>query len=758
MTTDELLKVLVAANTAEEAIAAVERFAEANTSTSWTPVGGRRNNCGPIEASANPARALVERVTNAVDAVLDFEFVKHAGKPACQSPREAATAWLNVPEDGLSAMEAKDRRRIAQRVTVKLREGTALNRRIVEVIDQGIGLTAEEMPRTILSLNESNKVEKLHLAGTYGQGGSATFVASQLSLIASRKVGSDEVAFTVVKFEPPPLLKGGSYVYLVLGGKVLTANSDLVKPGTACIHYGYDLKHFPSPLGPNSLYGHLQEVLFDPVLPIWFDNRVRDYRRVIKGSRNALNGAKDEGDDTESKIVHSMPMFYAPLGEYGRAGIEYWVLDRPEKAGTKPSASFVNPIHPIILTLNGQNQGAMPVRVIRKDAELPYLATRLICHIDCNSLSLAGKKNLFASSRETVRHGTVYDLLERELVNALKSDEKLEALNAQARDQRHEDDDKEATQAMRKEVARLLKLQGFEVATEAGSTKTAGGGGGRGGGGGGGGGRGRADPIEVHEPPTFIRIVWPANEPIELHPSQQKYIRIETDAHSRYHDPKHPEKSSINVAVTGDGFQPTGSTPLKDGRMRVLVSCTEQSKTGTKGRISIELRVPGMKTIADERELLIVEPPKAKDAAQKIVMPDFDVRPVDGPDDPLWASLGWPESVATIASEAVEESGKLVVYYSRAFPHFVGYREKFEAQDVQLSKTFESRYKVWLAVHSLILKKAKEEGDHLPESETVTIDDDMQDLIERGERCRMAVVAAMVAAQDAKRGEPTADE
>lgn len=118
MTTDELLKVLVAANTAEEAIAAVERFTEANTSASWTPVGGRRNNCGPIEASSNPARALVERVTNAVDAVLDFEFVKHAGKPACQSPREAATAWLNVPEDGLSAMEAKDRRRIAQRVTV----------------------------------------------------------------------------------------------------------------------------------------------------------------------------------------------------------------------------------------------------------------------------------------------------------------------------------------------------------------------------------------------------------------------------------------------------------------------------------------------------------------------------------------------------------------------------------------------------------------------------------------------------------------
>ncbi|MEL7240302.1 MAG: hypothetical protein AAGK78_15700, partial [Planctomycetota bacterium] len=87
-------------------------------------VGDRPNNRGVIEVSSNPGRAVVERVTNAIDAVLDAEFVAHDGKPAVGSPREAATTWLNVPDDGLSGMTAAERRKLAKRVTVRLRGGS----------------------------------------------------------------------------------------------------------------------------------------------------------------------------------------------------------------------------------------------------------------------------------------------------------------------------------------------------------------------------------------------------------------------------------------------------------------------------------------------------------------------------------------------------------------------------------------------------------------------------------------------------------
>ena len=45
------------------------------------------------------------------------------------------------------------------------------------------------MKDTILSLNESNKIQKHYLAGTYGQGGSSTFAFSSMcsSLLGPRE-------------------------------------------------------------------------------------------------------------------------------------------------------------------------------------------------------------------------------------------------------------------------------------------------------------------------------------------------------------------------------------------------------------------------------------------------------------------------------------------------------------------------------------------------------------------------------------------
>jgi hypothetical protein len=752
MNTGELLKGLSAAQTSAEARQLVERFVGANAGVGWAAVGGRENNRGTIEVSSNPGRALVERVTNAIDAVLEAEHQRHGGKPACTSPREAAQAWLNVPGDGLSGMTAAERRTLANSVKVRLAHGDDRVHMRVEVTDAGTGLSAEEVPATILSLNESNKVQKPHLAGTYGQGGSATFASSKISLIASRLRGSDQIAFTVVRFEPPPpdAIKGGSYVYLTVNGGVLTTGDcpDLLEPGTRCLHFGYDLTKLTSPLGPNSVYGLLQQVMFDPVLPMWLETEVHTWgRRVIKGSRNALNGAVDEGDDADSaKLSHHMPMFYVSLGEFGRAGIEYWVLNRPEKKNKRPTAAFVDPLKPIVLTLNGQNQHEMTQRVIRKDAELAFLGQRLICHIDCNSLTTSALRSLFTSGREEARRGVVLAMLEEELVRALKSDDELDRLNAEARDQKDRAEDEEASETMRKEVARLLRLQGFEVDTNKGAVAAAAGeekdskpnrpqG-----------TRNPPDPIEPKEPPTFIKIVWPEGKPITMYPDQRRYVRVETDANSKYHDPKDPAKSHINVVVMGPGLQPSGSTALTNGRMRVVVTCVADATVGDQGVVQVELRVPGRATLSDSRPLKIVEAPKAKTTRQKVLMPPFKVEPVDGPDDPRWQALGWPDNEATIASSAETEDGILTVYYSTVFPRYAEYHSKLAAKSLSLATSFQSRYEIWLAVHSLILDKERETASEID-------DDEQAEAVERNERCRVATLVAMFAAAEVERGQ-----
>src|SRR5207244_11248937 len=109
---------------------------------------------------SGPVSSAVDRAPNAIDAILEAEHERHHGLPECGSPREPAIAWLNVPEDGLGAMSQALRQKLAQRCVVRLLPGEARESRIVEVRDYGIGVTPPRLPLTILSLNESNKMQK----------------------------------------------------------------------------------------------------------------------------------------------------------------------------------------------------------------------------------------------------------------------------------------------------------------------------------------------------------------------------------------------------------------------------------------------------------------------------------------------------------------------------------------------------------------------------------------------------------------------
>ena len=124
---------------------------------------------------------------------------------------------------------------------------------------------------------------------------------SKYVIIASRAYGSDHIGFTVVRYEELPAdeYKTGRYVYLIEGDDVLAvdAKDGDLRHGTLIRHFGYDLTNYTSSAGPKGLYGALQRVMFDPVAPIWFENQVAGWRRTIKGSRNALNGAVDQGDE-----------------------------------------------------------------------------------------------------------------------------------------------------------------------------------------------------------------------------------------------------------------------------------------------------------------------------------------------------------------------------------------------------------------------------------------------------------------------------
>ena len=746
MTVAQFFESVSNAETLADIEQAVETLERAEHSVAWVPVG-RENNRGTIEVSADPGRSLVERLTNGVDAILEAEHEIHRGIPDCRSPKDAAIAWLGIPSGGLNELTPAQRRELSRRVTVRLLPGEARESRTVEVRDFGIGLAPEEMPATILSLNESNKLRKHYLAGTYGQGGSSTFAVSKLTLIVSRKSGTPETGFTIVRFLdlPADQYKTGHYVYLTLADRVphVELPESQFPPGTLVRHFGYDLINYSSPLGPNSVYGLLNQILFDPVIPVWLDNRVHNFRRVIKGSRSALNGALDEGDDARGpSLSHSVRLFYVSLGEFGRIGVEYWVLEAPSQTNKRPIAAFLNPAKPLILTLNGQDHGEMPQSLVKKEADLPYLALRLICHIDCNSLTPTAKRQLFVSNREEARGGAVYQLVESEVVRILKSDDDLVRLNNEARERGTREQDQVAVAEMRREVARLLLTHGLDIAEPVGAHAR-------------GGDEterpvnrppGRRTPprlIELREPPTYIRLLWGENERVTFYPEQRRYLRIETDANSIYHDPSNPSLSRINIAVTGLGaLVARGSTPLQGGRMRAIVEAGANSEVGQTGIIRVELIRVGLPGLSDERDFAIVERPPATPAEHRISLPPFDIRPVD-PDTDLWATLGWPEDVSTIASSALMEDDRLVVFYSTAFPRYAGQLRDFERSDPTLAASFTERYKIWLVTHSLLLHRDQSVDATRPPASD-------EEEHERAERCRIAAMAALFARREVR--------
>lgn len=757
MTTDELYRELIEATSYGEVVAAIDAFEAASPDlVDWVPVGARQNNRGTIEAAADPGRSLVERVTNGVDAVLELEHERHGGRPIVRSPREAAAAWLNVPEAGLADLTVRARQQLGERIVVTVHSGDTRGARVLEIRDRGIGLSPEQMPGTILSLNESNKMTKHYLAGAYGQGGSSTFAVSTCTLLASRREEQGRVGFTVVRYKdlPPETFKIGHYVYMTFGGQLPTADvpPDEFHRGTLAKHFGYDLSNYASSRGPRSVYGLLNQVLFDPILPVWLDNRVHNYRRIIKGARNALNGAVDEGDEDRRgpNLAHKLPMFYVSLGETGSIGIEYWVLPAPTTTNKRPTESFVNPNKPIILSLNGQNHAELPQILIRKDAELPYLAQRIICHIDCNSLTPASLRALFVSNREDVRRGALLDQIKQELVRVLKSDDELLRLNAEARDRGAQERDESSVLEARRAVARLLRLQGLNITDAVGGAvvntpagpdrpthpRSP---------------RPRPEPLELHDPPTYIRLVWDDARPVTFYPEQRRYIRIETDAPSSYHNPNIASQSRINIISSGE-VAIRGSTPLQGGRLRAIFDCVVGARIGGEGMIRVELSRPGLQVLADERPFTIAEAPPVRSDRRQVALPPFDIRPVE-PGSDKWLSLGWPDDPSTIASGAEMESGELVVYYNSAFPKYAAQYSTFERRDPALARSFKGHYGIWLVVHSLLVHNQQQ--NHPTTSASEAENEDTQQLeFEREERIRMATLSVMFAVKESQMAEP----
>ena len=610
----------------------------------WVPVGGLEDNIHAIEVSSHPALAIVERVTNAIDALLELKALEHGA--TAPSPHVAAQQWWGVPRGGLSDMAEAARRHLAESIKVTLEASGDPDCPTVVVQDGGCGVSPDDFPKTLLSLMASNKKLKHHLMGVYNAGGAATYKFCELSLIASRRQSGltdgmpDEVGLAVVRYNPldTERYKTGTYEYCIdAQGHILRLGlSELpeLRFGTYVKHVAYHLAGYASMAhGPKaSLWHLLHAALFDPPLPIQIRERRREQyaeverasdgeiRRVVAGLRHLLGRPGTSCYQDERQLQ---------LGpESGVVVLRYWVLghnvDDPD--------AYVRPDQALTLTHNGQRQGTRDRQWVRRNLDLHYLFKRLIVQVDCDHLSSAAKREVFAATRESQTESRLTQRILERVVDELRHDDELSVLDEQQRDRAIAEATKRVSARVKrqlaKQIAGTIPGTGDERKTEGrGSTK-----------------RKRIkrkkrqprvyDDSQMPEVPDSLLI---ANAPLSVQAGRTTVVRVRINARNGFL-PRHREGFKVIVGPQLKdhvSIQSTGS--LLGGETRVILAAAPDAPR-LQDRLHALLALPEMGVmLSSEAGLTVVDPVPQPSDPERGGEPDVDITWV-GRD--RWEALG----------------------------------------------------------------------------------------------------------------------
>lgn len=611
----------------------------------WKPVGGNDNNLAIINLGSDPAGGVIERITNAIDAVLEYEWNKRGNPTNLTSPRAAVEKWYGIKDGRLGNLKRESLKKyedLSSNIQITLRDSDRDDKPTVDIRDYGLGILPEDFADSILSLNKNRKLRKLFLAGAYGQGGSTALAYSPYTAIFSRRQKNGKanpLCFTIVRFNPgdPNVDKHGVYEYMVDHSNghpfVVDIPPKGFEPGTLVRHFTMEVGKysavFTAPTG--SLWFLTHNYLFDPVLPF----RIEDARggkdsgtRMVTGNHRLLT----QGEYTEYQRSASLTF------RDGTVSIKWWVLSAEGENARGRITQYVMVSKPIIVTYNGQKQGDFPNTVIKDDLKLPYLDRYLIVHVDCDKLDAESRRQLFPTTREALRDTPIGDDLRRLVIETLAGDEELKRLD-HARKQRYiKQEDQAAVESIRKRLANRVKV--FAAA-----------------GGPGGGpsvtppettsGPVPRQPIPVQDPPTFVKII--NTSPRKVYAGRSFTLKFETDARPEYFN--NPDNFIAVVSPPSFG-QYTGTTNVRDGYGVAYFRASDGLDVGSEGKITLEVRPPRAKTLSDSIDVEVVELPhttgKDEGGAQTPnINPHWVLK-----GEPFWIDNGWTErSVAKVTRE-----------------------------------------------------------------------------------------------------------
>lgn len=584
----------------------------------WVPLGGRDNNAGSVNLAVESGQALVERITNGLDAHIELQY-ELAGRPTdVDSPRSAVSRFWKLDAGRLSRESGQMARFIdemAPKTVVRVVGSTERGGASVFVEDSGIGQHPEDFPRTLLSLGESNKINKPYLMGAFGQGGSSTFAFSPYSAIISRRHQDclegkpDLIGWTLVRQYDDDSLKAFRYEYLVeedgstptLDPEYLASIDLPFHSGTRFVHVAYDLGRLNARWSLVG-YRYFDNLLFDPVLPYRLeDRRVSPaFNRNLYGARNRL----DQVEPSRSPEAQSYEADLAQWGGEGRVKIRYWVFrpggdrssDPDDERGVRLDSytDFANSPRTIIFTLNGQRHHVLEKRIVR-DRQLAALAEYLLMHVDCDGMSRRLKKKIFTATRSGATSGEQREDLLLEAVRRALSDPWLRQKMDEIVRRRQEQLTDESTRRVQRMLDTLISVYREEQA----------GGGRRGSNEGGTSTKGDGER-QVHDPPQSLKFA--DHQLLEIRSGETKTLYLLTDGPDDVLT-RSRRRARLTLSSEGDTVVAFSIEDMQDGRIPVLVRVPPDTPAGRRLRLIATLELEPATYLADSRDVRVVPPP-----------------------------------------------------------------------------------------------------------------------------------------------------
>ncbi len=419
-----------------------------NNPLNWHPYGNNESNFGIVEnQQSNPVAALVEKLTNSIDAMLMKKCYEAGIDPrspeAPDSMEHAIKKFYKYDDFDLQIYRSE----IAEDIQILADPSSPKMNTSLVVYDNGEGQHPQEFPNTFLSLVRGNKNDIKFVQGKYNMGGAGAIVycgENRYQLIGSKRFDcTGNFGFTLVRMHPftkeeEKTKKNTYYEYFCPNGKIpefpideldLNLYKRKFKTGTIIKLYSYDLPAGSRSVISRDLNQSINEYLHSPALPIYIVDRKERYPKDI-GLERIMFGLSNRIQDQSSKYVdRQISLNITGNKDIGELKVyaTLFKVKNDEKSVKDFKATIQNEFFKnnmsVAFSLNGQVHGFYTSEFITRALKWKLFKDYLLIHVDCSKLTLHYRNNLFMASRDRLKNGKEAEIIRRVLANELRKSE-----------------------------------------------------------------------------------------------------------------------------------------------------------------------------------------------------------------------------------------------------------------------------------------------------------------------------------------------